>query len=274
MKKSVENRTMAIVLEELNNSVDKYNESSDAMERVQLANEHKNLVAEYNELSLLSAYANFMKAEVPVIALAKAYYYDTVSTKDAVHNEVVDGVQTSSVTRAVAEGVKKLDVTKFIIWTEERNKSVAATKTWKAEVGSARRSIENEWKKFFASKSDEKKLSIGSVKKATQKAFDAIVFVPCENDKEKNAIIANSDIAKVLIAFANKLQDKFIEGKLELEGTILPPQTWNMLLLTVLHMAVENKNITLAYGTEIEDAKAKPNAKPEEKTDSEEEPKA
>ena len=272
MKKSVENRTMSIVLEELNVSVDNYNEAS-AEERVQLALTHKNLVTEYNELSLLSAYANFMKAEVPVIALAKAYYYDTVSVKDTVHNEVINGVQTSSVTRSVVEGVKKLDVTKFIIWTEERNKSVAATKTWKAEVGTARRSIENEWKKFFASKSDEKKLSIGSVKKATQKAFDAIVFVPCENDKSKNAIIANSDIAKVLIAFANKLQDKFIEGKLELEGTILHPQTWNMLLLTALHMAVENKNITLAYGTEIEDAKAQ-NKKPEEKTDSEEEPKA
>lgn len=269
MENSVKNRTMSIVLEELNNSVDKYNESSDAIERVQLATEHKKLIAEYNELSLLSAYAGFMKAEVPVMALAKAYYYNTVKTHDTVHNEVVDGVQTSSVTRSVKEDIKKLDVTKFIEWTEERNKSVAAIKGWKAEVGAARRSIENEWKKFFASKSDEKKLSIGSVKKATQKAFDAIVFVPCENDKDKNAIIANSDIAKVLIAFANKLQDKFIEGKLKLEGTILHPQTWSMLLLTALHMAVENKNITLAYGTEIEDAKAKakPDANTEEETE-------
>lgn len=263
MKKTVENRTMSVVLEELNNSVDKYNLATDAAERNQLALEHKNLVQEYNELSLLSAYAGFMSAEVPIVALAKAYYYGTVSVKDKVHNEVVDGVAKSSVTRSVVDGDKKLDLAKFIEWTEERNKSVAATKDWRTKVGAARSSIENEWKKFFASKADKKDISIGKVKKATQDAFDALVFIPCENDKTKNAIIANGDVAKALIAFANSRKDAKVDGKITITGNILPHNTWNVLLLDALHNVVEDKKYDLVYGLEAEDAKAAAKAKPE-----------
>lgn len=256
MKKTVENRTMSVVLEELNNSVDKYNLAVDAAERNQLACAHKNLVQEYNELSLLSAYAEFMKAEVPLVALAKAYYYETVSVKDKVHNEVVDGVAKSSVTRSVVDGEKKLDVAKFIEWTEERNKSVAAAKDWKAKIGAARSSIESEWKRFFASNADKKDISIGKVKKATQSAFDALVFIPCENDKDKNAIIANGDVAKALIAFANSRKDAKIDGKITIKGEILPRNTWNVLLLDALHNVVEGKKYEISYGLEEEDAKA------------------
>ena len=254
MKKSIENRTMATVLAELNESVDKYNLESDANVKVALAMKHRELVQEYNELSLLSAYSEFMKADVPVVALAKAYYYDTISVKDNAHNEVdpITKAMKSTTTRSVNEGKKKLDVAKFIDWTAERNKSIAADKSWRAAVNTARVSIENEWKRFFASKADEKKISIGAVKRATQKAFDAIVFIPCENSKDKNAIIANGDVAKMLIAFANKLQDNFVDGKVNFTGTILHPTTWNGLLLTALHMAVENKTYDLVYGTEVE----------------------
>ena len=254
MKKSVENRTMSVVLAELNESVDKYNLATNPDEKVELALEHKKLVQEFNELSLLHSYATFMRAEVPVVALAKAFYYDTVSVKDNAHNEVDPETQAikSTTTRSVNDGKKKLDVMKFIEWTSELNKCVAADRSWKTEVGKARSSIENEWKRFFASKADEKKISIGSVKRATQKAFDAIVFVPCENNKDKNAIIANGDIAKMLIAFANTLKDKYVDGKINLNGTILAPQTWSILLLTALHLAVEGKTLEISYGTEEE----------------------
>jgi hypothetical protein len=274
MEKTVKNRTMAVVLEELNTSVDKYNNESDAIERANLASKHKELVQEFNELSLLNAYAEFMKDEHPVIALAKAYYYDTVSVKDNVHNEVVNGVKTSTVTRSVNDGNKKLDVAKFIEWTCERNKCVAADKGWKAEIGAARSSIEKEWKRFFASKSDKKDISIGSVKKATQKAFDALVFIPCENNKDKNAVIANGDVAKMLIAFANKLQDSKNDGKIDIKGTILPVQTWNALLLTALHLVVENKKYEVVYGTEEEAAKAAAKVKAEAEPETEAEAEA
>lgn len=252
MKKSVENRTMSVVLEELNASVDKYNEATDAMERVQLAVEHKTLVQEYNELSLLSAYAGFMAEETPLVALARAYYYATVSVKDAVHNEVVDGVQTSSVTRSVKEGTKRLDVTKFIDWTEERNKSVAAQRDWKSKIGAARNSIEAEWKKFFAAKGDSNAMSIGKAKRALQAMFDSLVFI--ESATGKNAVIANGDVAKWVLGFANSRKDTKADGIVTITGSVLPPATWNTLLLDILHKAVTGKTYDIIFGEPEEDA--------------------
>lgn len=272
--KKTENRTMATVLNELNNSVDKYNEATNAAERVNLAVEHKNLVQEYNELSLLNSYAEFMKEDKPLVALAKAYYYKTVNVKDAVHNEVVDGVQRSSVTRSVKEGDKKLDIIKFIDWTEERNKSVAAEKDWKIKIAAARNSIENEWKKFFASNKDSHSMSIGKAKKALQAMFDALVFIPSETGK--NAIIANGNIAKWVLGFANSRKDAKVDGEIVITGNVLPRATWNALQLDILHAAVAEKTFDIIYGEpedeasdKVKNGTKKTQAKLEEKAEAE-----
>ena len=272
--KKTENRTMATVLEELNNSVDKYNEATNAAERVNLAVEHKNLVQEYNELSLLNSYAEFMKEDKPLVALAKAYYYKTVNVKDAVHNEVVDGVQRSSVTRSVKESDKKLDIIKFIDWTEERNKSVAAAKDWKIKIAAARNSIENEWKKFFASNKDSHSMSIGKAKKALQAMFDALVFIPSETGK--NAVIANGNIAKWVLGFANNRKDAKVDGEIVITGNVLPRATWNALQLDILHAAVAEKTLDIVYGEpedeasdKVKNGTEKTKAKPEEKAETE-----
>lgn len=254
----MEKRTLKVVLEELNKSVDKYNLSTNAVERVQLAVEHKNLATEYNELSLLNAYASFMADEKPIVALAKAYYYDTISVKDNVHNEVADGVMKSSVTRSVNEGCKKLDVTKFIEWTAERNRCVAADKSWKSAVSAARTVIETEWKKFFASKGDSHSMSIGKTKKALQTMFDALVVIPTE--KGNNAIVANSDIAKWVLGFANTRKDSKIDGNVNIVGNVLPKQTWNTLLLDILHKAVAGKTYEIIFGEPEENAVAEAEA--------------
>jgi hypothetical protein len=266
MKKTTENRTMSIVLAELNKSVDKYNLATDAVERVQLAVEHKNLVQEYNELSLLNAYAECMKDENPIVALAKTYYYDTVSVKDNAHNEVgEDGVMKTSVTRSVNDGNKKLDVTKFIEWTEERNKSVAADKTWKTKMLAARNSIEAEWKKFFASKGDTHSMSVGKAKKALQAMFDALVFIPSETGK--NAVIANGDIAKWVLGFANSRKDTKVDGNITITGNVLPKSTWNALCLDALHKAVTGKTFDIIFGEPEEEVKEKSEAKAKAKAD-------
>lgn len=255
MKETVKTRTMAIVLDELNKSVDEYNLATDAVERVQLTVKHKNLAQEYNELSLLCAYAECMKAEKPIVELAKRYYYDTVSVKDNVHNEVVDGVQKSSITRSVKDGNKKLDLSKFIEWTEERNKSVAAAKDWKTKVVNARKVIEIEWKKFFASKGDSHAMSIGKTKKALQEMFDSLVFIKTESNK--NAIIANGDIAKWVLGFANSRKDSKVDDNITITGNVLPRATWNTLLMDILHKAVSGKTYEIIYGEPEENTEDK-----------------
>lgn len=276
MEKNVENRTMSVVLEELNASVDKYNLATDTEEKMKLSLKNKELAQEYNEMSLLNAYAKFMADEHPIVALAKAFDYGVVTVKDVAHKEVIDGVKKTVVTCSVVDSTKNLDVTKFIEWTEECNKCVAADKFWKSAIGDARKSIENEWKKFFASKADEKKISIGAVKRALQKMFDALVFIPCENDTSKNAIIATSDIAKSAIAFANKRTSGRYEGVVEIKGEILSRSTWTGILLDALHTAVEGKTYTITYGTEEEERKAaaKKTANAEAETETDEQAEA
>ena len=254
-------RTMSVVLEELNASVDAYNLSTDTRERALMAETHKKLVAEYNELSLLSAYAKCMKDKTPLVALAKAYYYEVKSVKDAVHNEVVDGVAKSSVTRSVTDGTKKFNVVKFIEWTEERNKSVAFAKDWKTKMAAARNSIEEEWKKFFASNGDTTTMSIGKAKKALQAMFDSLVFIPCENAKDKNAIIANGDVAKWVLGFANTRKDAKVDNDIVINGQVMSKQTWATLQLDILHKAVTGKTFDITYGDPETEAKADTKAK-------------
>lgn len=247
MKKIIEGRTMTAVLAELNASVDRYNLSTDSNERVALIVEHKKLVEEYNTLSLLSAYAKCMEAEKPLVALAKAYYYDTISTKDTPHNEVVNGVQTSTVTRSVVEKDTKLNISKFIEWTEEKNRGVAAARDWRAKVEAARAVVEDEWKKFFAAGGDTHAVSITATKRAIQAMFDGLVFIKAENS-DKNAIVANGKIAKWAIAFANSRKDAKIDGKVNVIGQVLPKATWNTMQLDILHMAVTGKDFEIVYG--------------------------
>lgn len=258
MKKIIEGRTMATVLAELNNSVDAYNLSTDSNERVAMIVEHKKLVEEYNTLSLLSAYAKCMEAEKPLVTLAKDYYYGTISTKDTPHNEVVNGVQTSTVTRSVVEKDTKLNVAKFIEWTEEKNRGVAADKGWKSKVEAARAAVEDEWKKFFAAGGDTHAVSISATKRAVQAMFDALVFIKAENS-DKNAIIANGKIAKWAIAFANTRKDSKVDGKIIITGQVLPKATWNTMMLDLLHAAVTGKDFEITYG-DPEEAEAEAEA--------------
>lgn len=264
MKKIIEGRTMSVVREELNNAVDRYNLSENAVERVQLSVEHKKLVEEYNTLSLLSAYAECRSAEKPIVALAQAYYYDTVSVKDSVHNEVVDGVQTSSVTRSVKDSNKRMDVVKFIEWTEEHNQSAAAARDWRTKMEAARSVVENEWKKFFAAGGDSHAVSIGKTKKALQALFDAMVFIPCENNADKNAIIANGDIAKWVIGFANTRKDSKADGNVTITGSVLPKSTWATLQMDILHKAVTGKTYEIFYGDPEEATEEQTEAEAEE----------
>lgn len=267
MKKNfVEGRTMSVVREELNASVDKYNLCENAVERVQLSVDHKKLAEEYNTLSMLSAYAECIKDESPLVALAKTYYYDTVSVKDSVHNEVIDGVQTSSVTRSVQDGCKKLNIVKFIEWTEEHNKSVAAAKDWRTKMEAARAVVENEWKKFFAAKGDTHAVSIGKTKKALQAMFDALVFIACENNTDKNAVIANGDIAKWVIGFANSRKDSKADGKITITGSVLPKATWATLQMDILHKAVTGKEYEIFYGDPEEESAEEESAPAEKKS--------
>lgn len=282
MKKNeaYENMTMDEIMAELEVKVSDYNLATTAEEKVDLTVECNALVEKYNELSLLHTYAECLKAELPIVALAKAYYYPIVKTKDAPHTEVVNGKSKTTLTRSIQEGVKKMNLVKFLEWTEEGNKCAAASKTWRVPVSKARSVVTEQWVKFFASGKDSHSMSIGKTKKALQEMFDALVFIPTESGK--NAVIATNSTAKYVLAFANKRNDSLVDGNVKITGTILSQQTWATLLMDILHNTVENKEYEIIVGddeddTKTEDTKAeakksddkkKPEPKAEDKTES------
>ena len=265
MKKSVENRTMSVVLAELNASVDNYNTATETAEKASLAVAQKLLVEEYNNLSMLSAYGACMKEKQPILALAKAYYYDVVSIKDSLHNEVIEGVQHSSVTRAVKDGVKRLDLVKFIEWTEEHNKSVASDRYWKIKSEEARGCIVEQWKKFFASKGDTHTMSIGQTKKKLQAMVDALVFIATESGK--NAVVVDNTCAKWMLGFANSRKDSKVENNIVIAGNILPRGTWSTLIMDMMHKLATGKDYELIFGDPEEDAKEEAQAEAKASTD-------
>lgn len=238
-------KTMAELLEELKKSVDAYNLSNDSKERVDLAVEQKAIIEEYNKTSLYTAYGECLVAENPILALAQMYYCDTIGVKDSVHTEVVDGIAKSTMTRGIKEGCKKLNLAKFIEWTEERNASVAADKNWKTATENARKVVANQWEKFFASGKDTHSMSIRKTKEALQKMFDALVYI--ESKRGNNAVIASGDIAKWVLGFANVRKDSKVDGKTVISGTVLSKQQWATLQMDILHKAVDGKSFEIFF---------------------------
>ena len=149
-----------------------------------------------------------------------------------------------------------LDVMAFVDWTAERGNCVAHARNYKTAVREARTTVANQWTKFFKSKADsEVKISIGETKRALQAMFDALVFIPCENNPDKNAVIANNKIAKWVIAQANSRKDIRLEsGEIKVKGEILTVRTWATLVLDALHFAVTGKDYEVIFKEEDTEA--------------------
>lgn len=266
-------RTLTIIRNELNASVDKFNESKDPAERNKLKTEHTALKTEFDKLSLHTAYSTFFQDATPVVAMAKAFYYESVNVQYKPVTETIDGVLQSVEMGSIKNTEKRLNLVQFIEWTEDRNKCVAHDKDWKTVLGKSRDAINAEWRKFMESE-DGYKMNKTAVKKALQSAFDALAFIPCENDKDKNAVIATGKVADYVIAKAPQGKVNSKDKKPEFTLNFLNNKNWIEILADVLHMTVENKDYTVIYGEPEEEAKAEAEATAQAEPKTEAQPKA
>lgn len=232
----VEERTMQVVMSELKDKIDNYNLESNAAKRNTLEVDCKNLVAEYNEMSLLDAYATFKAEAEPMVALAKAYTYDVISAKATSHQEMVNGVKKSIVTMVLDENrTKLLNAAKFIEWMAERNVSVTARADWRKRVNNAHKELISQWKSFIEDGTDFK---VGALKTALQDMVDA--FIVLEGENGKNAYVVTSKLTRSIIAFCTSRKDG-------LKGTIAAKNTWERLQMDILHAVVTRKEFEIAY---------------------------
>ena len=232
----VEERTMQVVMSELKDKIDSYNLESNAAKRNTLEVDCKNLVAEYNEMSLLDAYATFKAEAEPMVALAKAYTYDVISAKATSHQEMINGVKKSIVTMVLDENrTKLLNAAKFIEWMAERNVSVTARADWRKRVNNAHKELISQWKSFIEDGTDFK---VGALKTALQDMVDA--FIVLEGENGKNAYVVTSKLTRSIIAFCTSRKDG-------LKGTIAAKNTWERLQMDILHAVVTRKEFEIAY---------------------------
>lgn len=243
------------VFDLLEEKVTEINETSDDEKKIELNVECAELCKKYNELSMLSVYGVCAKAEKPVLEFAQTYYYPTVSTKDELSEDLDnDGRKSTKVVRTINEGEKRLDLFDFLRWAEKCNKVVTAEKYWRSACEGTRNSIETEWKGFFNSTGESRKINVGTIKKNLQAMFDALIFI--EAPSGKNAVIATGATARYLFGFANVRKDgRTKDGEIKINKTVLSTKQWVTLVMDALHETVKDKDYApkeflMEYGSE------------------------
>ena len=244
---AMESMTMPEAKAALDALVKKYNDSTDVSERAKLEIDGKELATKYNVLSLLTAYAGIMAEANPVVAIAKAYSYPTINFKLSVVDQLVDGKAKKVKAASVEDSSKVHNLYDFLDWTAKHGKKVTASGDWKSKAEAAREAVNKEWKKYMDSK-DGYKMSKTAIKKNVQSMFDALVFIPCENNDKLNAVIANGDIANYLIALAAQGKTTRKDGKVDFKVEFMSNNNWKSKAFDILHMAVENKTFEVVYG--------------------------
>lgn len=231
-------RTMDVVLEEIKVNIDKFNLSTKSEERNALTVALDGLIKEYNEMSLLTAYASFMEAETPMLAFAKAYTYPTVAKKDTKHREVKNGLLVETVTRLLdTEKVGYLNIKAFLNWTAERGAKVAASEDWLEKMGAARDAIISQKEAEYTGK---ERLSNSKLKEALQGMIDALLMIPGE--KGGNALVVTGKNAAVA-------RDLCLQGSKDyLSIYVAAKKNWEKSAMALLHLTVEGKDFGIIYG--------------------------
>lgn len=255
----------------INQTVADYNSTGDFATRLSIAQNIKTLCDEYNDLSMRVMFTDSLKAEHPILEVAKVYYYDTLTTQDKEEKAVdADGSAVTVINKVVKEGMKKVSFDVYLEWLASTNntKHIAKPIGYKSAMSDCRNAIETVWTKFFASKGESTTMSKTQVKKSLQTVIDSLVFIPMEKYPDQNALKSSTDHANWLIAFANSRRDKLNDGgKVVIEGVILPRKNWYILIFDVLHnLACNVEKFSIVRGTVDEASKTKTpevDAKPE-----------
>lgn len=229
-------------------------------EKNQLNSECIELCKKFNQLSKLAVFGECVKAEHPVMELAKTFFYPTVSTNDELGEELDEkGVRHTFVTRTIVDNEKKLDLFEFLTWAEKLNKKVTPG-AWKAPTIATRKAVEAEWRAFFNSTGETRTIKIGLIKKNLQSMFDALVYIPTPTG-DKNCIVATSATARFIFGFANNCKSGRKDGEIVISKSVLSDKTWVHLVMVALHETVKDKDyapaeLMVTYGSEEDEKKS------------------
>ena len=242
MKEAMKSMTMAEVLDALNTAVDSYNESNSVLTEDNI----KKLVDQYAEMSKLTAYAEALKAEIPVSAIIKKHHYRTYSVQYKPIIDIVDGKTVAKKVGSVKAGNKNVDLFDFIAWAEAKNKKVAADPMWKSKLNIQRDVICKAFDKAVANKG-EFKVSKTMANNVLQAVFDAIIFVPGASGK--NAVFPNDDCKNLIITCGAEYKETINDSDdVDTSLNFFKDKKWRSLIQSALFLVLKDKTLTISFG--------------------------
>ena len=236
MNKEVTVRTLETIEAEANAKVDSFNKEADLNKRITLESEIDGLVKEYNELSMLTAYATAKAEKLPIIALAKACTCVNLGKKKTPTIELVDGVAKRVEVISTQKKDSALNILKFIKWLEERNFKMPAD--WRTHMSAVKADVIDQWQAFEKS-GDEHTFRIGQLKRLLQTMVNDMGFIAGE--KGNNALVVKGAHAKTVLKYASKKTGV-------LSGETMTLKIWDDLLMTVLHSVATGGAFENTYG--------------------------
>lgn len=232
----VKGRTLEIIMAEANAKVDALNKERDFEKRISLEVEIDKLCKEYNSLSMLTVYAECRAEALPIMALAKACTYATISKKKSQVDDVIEGVVKKVDAYSLNESHSNLNILKYIKWLEERNFKMP--KGWIIRMSAAKADIIDQWQAFDKAQ-DEHIFKIGQLKRLLQDMVNDMGFI--EGEKGNNALRVTSAHARTMLKYANKKTGTQ-------SGETLTPKIWDDLLMSVLNSIASGAAFENAYG--------------------------
>ena len=234
---NMQGRTLETILTDINTKVDALNDEKEVGKRITMEAEVDGFIKEYNELSLLTAYAACKAEALPIMALAKMCKYTTVSKKKSPSNELVDGVSKRVEVFSVNKKSTDLNVLKFIKWLEERNFKMP--EGWIGRMSAVKAEVIDQWKAFDASQ-DEHVFNKKKLRRLTQAMVNDMGFIAGE--KGGNALVVKNEHINSLIKYAN-------EKTGVQSGKTLSAKNWDGHLMTILNGLATGAVFENSYGS-------------------------
>lgn len=235
---NIKGRTLEVILADIDAKVNTLNAEKEMGKRITLESEVDGLLKEYNDLSLLTAYATCKAEALPIMALAKMCKYTTLGKKKTPTNELQeDGTSKRVEVFAVTKKDTTLNVLKFIKWLEERNFKMP--EGWIGRMSAVKAEVIDQWKAFDKSQ-DEHVFNKKRLRKLTQAMVNDMGFIPGE--KGGNALVVKNEHINPMIKYAN-------EKTGVQSGKTLSAKNWDGHLMTILNSLATGAVFEDSYGS-------------------------
>lgn len=238
VSENMQGRTLEVIVSDINTKVDALNAEKEMAKRITIEAEVDGLIKEYNDLSLLTAYATCKAEAMPIMALAKMCKYSTVSKKKTPSIELVDGASKRVEVFAVTKKDTVLNVLKFIKWLEERNFKMP--EGWIGRMSAVKAEVIDQWKAFDDSQGDEHVFNKKKLRRLVQAMVNDMGFIPGE--KGGNALVVKNEHINTLIKYAN-------EKTGVQSGKTLSAKNWDGHLMTILNGLATGAVFENSYGS-------------------------